>query len=65
MQEDTTLHDKLCCALSIIQAHILVLEAGQNGKSAFGGAYMPEAGLEFAARVIYEVLPVVDAVEVK
>ena len=63
MQNTQTLHDRLRCALSIIQVHILALEGEENGKATFGGSYMPTQSLEYAAQVIYEALPVADAAE--
>lgn len=50
-------YDKLCAAISILQAAILADDTTLEPKSIFGQTFfMPRAGLEMAERLLVEVL---------
>ena len=49
-------HDKLCVAISIIQTHILASDSALIPEKMFGAWHFETSGLEFANRLMVEVL---------
>lgn len=55
-------HDKLCAAISIVQAHILALHSTLDAEKMFGHLHMAPPALELAERMMCDVLDgIVDA----
>jgi len=51
-----TPHDKVCTAISILQAHILAADSALIPEKIWGHQYMRALGLEQAVKLLIEVL---------
>ena len=59
----TNPHDRLCIAISILQAHYLAQDTAYVPEKIFGPFYFYDLSLEHAIQILVELLPVTEGLE--